>query len=256
MTRTRSLTVRAATLDQLTLAHILNGETCPPIGFEDFAAFVTHKEFTTENLLFVVWFRSYQHRYNGLPRKEREGIPIPSTRLGDRYTPFAYLDKEVDGSTIRPRESLSGGLKVEIQAEPSSSGMGESSRTRHYKDGEFAPCVGNSCDCGDPSSHSGSSPSKRSFLSRRKTKVYDAEQPHPGPSKTGPIIRSSALHPRLPPPGTKMLGPAEQPMREEAERAFATFLRKGGSRELGISDELRVFARDTLKRSTAPECVS
>jgi hypothetical protein len=45
-------------------------------------------------------------------------------------------------------------------------------------------------------------------------------------------------------------------MREEAERAFATFLRKSGSRELGISDELRKFSGLCLQRSTAPEVVS
>lgn len=68
-----------------------------------------------------------------------------------------------------------------------------------------------------------------------------------------PIIRG---HPTRPPIGTTFDKPEDQPMREEAVRAFATFLRKGGSRELGISDELREFAKTCLKRSTAPEVVS
>jgi len=50
-------------LDELKLSHILNEETCPPISFSDFAAFVAHQEFTTENLLFVIWYRSYRERY-------------------------------------------------------------------------------------------------------------------------------------------------------------------------------------------------
>jgi hypothetical protein len=45
-------------------------------------------------------------------------------------------------------------------------------------------------------------------------------------------------------------------MRDEALRAFSTFLRKGGSRELGISDELRIYTKTCLRRSSAPDCVS
>jgi hypothetical protein len=53
-----------------------------------------------------------------------------------------------------------------------------------------------------------------------------------------------------------MLPIGEQPMREEAARAFSTFLRSGGSRALGVSDDLRQFARTCLAKSSAPECVS
>jgi hypothetical protein len=55
--------------------------------------------------------------------------------------------------------------------------------------------------------------------------------------------------------GVTMLPIGEQPMREEAARAFSTFLRSGGSRALGVSDDLRQFARTCLAKSSAPECV-
>jgi hypothetical protein len=45
-------------------------------------------------------------------------------------------------------------------------------------------------------------------------------------------------------------------MRLEAARAFATFLRKGGSRELGIADDLREECALALEGSSAPEVVS
>ncbi|WVO20136.1 uncharacterized protein IAS62_001427 [Cryptococcus decagattii] len=45
----------------------------------------------------------------------------------------------------------------------------------------------------------------------------------------------------------------EQPLRDQAQRAFATFLKKGGSKELSISDELREYVRTCLEASTAPE---
>ena len=45
-------------------------------------------------------------------------------------------------------------------------------------------------------------------------------------------------------------------MRHEASRAFATLVKSCGSRELGVSDDLRDYARKFLQKSTAPEVVS
>ena len=79
------------TLDDLKLAHNLSGETCPPVSFPDLAGFVAIREFTTENLLFVIWFLSYRTRYEALDSATRNTVPIPSTRLGDRYNLFEHL---------------------------------------------------------------------------------------------------------------------------------------------------------------------
>ena len=74
-------------LNDIKLSHILNGETCPPIGFSDFASYLAKKEMTLENLLFVLWYRSYAYRWNELGDQTR-GVPRPSTKLGDRHDPF------------------------------------------------------------------------------------------------------------------------------------------------------------------------
>lgn len=236
LSRKLSLSASPA-LDSLTLAHILNGETCPPIAFGDFAAFVSHKEFTTENLLFVIWFRSYRYRWNQSPRNERERVPIPSARMGDRYAPFAYLDKKTEdgivGRSRRDRDSLDGSLKVEFESSTSI----PIKKKEGCRDTEGVP--------------------KKSWFSRRKSPIQEEEA---GPSSTiptlSPILNPTSEYPPLPPPGTVLMPISEQPLRAEAERAFQTFMKAGGTRELGISDELRVFAKDTLARSTHPNCVS
>jgi hypothetical protein len=50
--------------------------------------------------------------------------------------------------------------------------------------------------------------------------------------------------------------PADQPMRQEAERAFRTFLVPGAERELNVTDEMRTRCRVALEGSTHPEVVS
>lgn len=143
------LPLKGPKLEDLKLVNILNAETCPPISFKDFTTFVTEKEHTTENLLFVIWYKSYELRWNTLDQSLREKVPVPSTKLGDRYDPFRHVAPD-----------------FAIQAA------------------------------------------------------------------------------------------MEQPMREEAMRAYATFFKQNGSRALGISDELRVFVQTTLTKSSAPDCVS
>lgn len=143
------LPLKGPSLEDLKLVNILNSETCPPISFKNFTTFITEKEHTTENLLFVIWYKSYEVRWRALDQVARDKVPVPSTRLGDRYDPF-----------------------------------------------------------------------------------------------------------RLMAPDHEVQEVGDQPMREEAVRAFATFLKQDGSRALGVSDELRRFARTSLTRSSAPECVS
>ena len=107
---------------------------------------------------------------------------------------------------------------------------------------------GRECNCGDVTHHhpSGMKWSNRFSLRKKESVVPGIE----------PILHHGPTHPTIPPAGTIFADAEKQPMREEVQRAFATFLRKRGSRELGISDELREFARVCLSRSTAPEAVS
>jgi hypothetical protein len=245
LSRTSSLLQSAPQpgIDDLKLSHILNGETCSPIGFNDFASFIANKEFSTENLLFIIWFRSYQARWEALTDDEKVGVVIPSTRLGDRYEPFGYLNKE---DTRRGMESNSTGITF---TEPFG-GSAPMKPTHDFKVCDWT-VDGRPCGCGD-SAHrhtSSQNPLRRFFTS---AKPVHRISPVVSPT---PILTSKNTPPK-PPEGTILLDAMDQPFREEAQRAFSTFLRKGGSRELGISDELRQFSKLCLTRSTAPEVVS
>lgn len=78
-------------LKQLGLCHILNGETCPPISFAHFASFLTNNDYTSENLVFVLWYRDYKSKWKLLDKAVRIRVPVPSTSLGHRHDPFGYL---------------------------------------------------------------------------------------------------------------------------------------------------------------------
>ncbi len=229
-------------LDDLTLDHLLNGETCPPISFQDFASFIANKEFSTENLLFVLWFRSYRQQFEQLSAEEKAKVPVPSTRLRERYTPFAYLDKATTEGEIQPSFAESVAFILPSGSTP------RSSTPQHL----MKPCAwtneGKSCDCGDPDH-------KHPNVSKRPSRLSLRSGKQPVNPEPKPIIHQT-LHPPLPPARTVYAEPALQPLREEAQRAFATFLKSGGSKELGVSDDLRQFVRMCFERTTAPEAVS
>lgn len=69
--RTSVLSRYAAKLNRQRLAHIslaniLAGHTCFPIGLADFEAYLALKEHSLENLHFAVWYQSYRERYLAL----------------------------------------------------------------------------------------------------------------------------------------------------------------------------------------------
>lgn len=69
--RTSVLSRYAAKLSRQRLAHvslanILAGHTCSPIGLADFEAYLALKEHSLENLHFAVWYQSYRKRYLAL----------------------------------------------------------------------------------------------------------------------------------------------------------------------------------------------
>lgn len=217
-------------LDDLKLSHVLNGETCAPIAFADFASFVANKEFSAENLLFVVWYRSYRHRFERESADRRRKVPVPSTRLGDRYRPFAHIDAASSISTSG--KSSHPGVPVpprpDVSYRPATTGF----RRCGWADGQAV------CGCADDA---------------HKANPRGKLDPSPMPLESAPMVDTADADSHDAMVYDKV---EDQPMRDEAVRAFSTFLKKGGSRELGISDELREFARLCLGRSTAPEVVS
>ncbi|KZT06530.1 uncharacterized protein LAESUDRAFT_679540 [Laetiporus sulphureus 93-53] len=69
-------------LSDITLAHVLSGDTCEPISLREFETYLAHKEHTIEILHFVVWFQDYRQRFLALPRD------VQATTSG--YTSFTF----------------------------------------------------------------------------------------------------------------------------------------------------------------------
>lgn len=103
---------------------------------------------------------------------------------------------------------------------------------------------------------------RRTGSSQTQTPIMQDQPTSPTPSQsalpatltisstvdTDPNSPSSAYLPQI--------HPADQPMRQEAERAFRTFLVPGAERELNVTDEMRTRCRVALEGSTHPEVVS
>ena len=220
------LTPNPNSLENLTLSNLLNNQTCPPISFPDFALFIERKEFTLENLLFVVWFRSYRLRWEALSADEKKAVPIPDTRLGKRRDPFGYLSEP---SVMESKDSLQGGPSVAVREVPRRSSHAPPLPSHPFKVCEWAQ---ENAPVRFPTS---------SMAPMPRTKRADSIPCGQCLGCTNPKHRHDVK---------------AQPMRLEAARAFATFLRKGGSRELGIADDLREECALALEGSSAPEVVS
>ncbi|KIP10419.1 hypothetical protein PHLGIDRAFT_125613 [Phlebiopsis gigantea 11061_1 CR5-6] len=67
----------APQLSSITLDDILSGETCEPIALADFESYLLFKEYSVENLRFVVWYQSYRRRFFALPREQQDLSPGP-----------------------------------------------------------------------------------------------------------------------------------------------------------------------------------
>lgn len=220
-------------LKQLRLCHILNGETCPPISFADFATFLTNKDYTSENLVFVLWYRDYKSKWKLLDKTVRIGVPVPSTSLGHRYDPFGYLGH---GPVALP-------TRTDEREE-------EVSRNR------LASVNAYSLDATASDRNDSSAKSLKSYFSRVSSDLPRSRLEASSLACSSSITPATSYHPLhslFSPDGTTFLSVDEQPLRDQAQRAFATFLKKGGSKELSISDELREYVRTCLEASTAPE---
>lgn len=57
-----------------------------PCSFKDLELFLSHKEYSSENLQFIVWLRSYQRRFLALPEHVRRRAPRPLAK-NDRWNP-------------------------------------------------------------------------------------------------------------------------------------------------------------------------
>ena len=200
--------------------------------------------------MFIIWFRSYRARYEALSDSVKLGIPIPSTKLGDRYYPFKHVDEamsnrvHVDEEVVDSERIRAERGEVVFDIPFSSPGKKEISPKKPSPKKEPKRVK-------VPAQHD----FKKCEWCQEHDKSCQCEKHRPGPRVSEPILNRGSSAAMLPPFGVEFTDPSEQAMRQEAERAFSTFLRKGGSRELGVSDDLRQFTKTCLKRSTAPEVV-
>ncbi|KAH9854988.1 hypothetical protein C2E23DRAFT_893818 [Lenzites betulinus] len=72
-------------LSHISLANILAGHTCSPIGLTDFEAYLARKERSLENLHFAVWYQSYRKRYFALA-----AVPRSQVRAHHRSDPSHF----------------------------------------------------------------------------------------------------------------------------------------------------------------------
>ncbi|KIR32633.1 hypothetical protein I352_05060 [Cryptococcus deuterogattii MMRL2647] len=209
----------------------------PAISFADFATFLTNKDYTSENLVFVLWHRNYKSKWKLLDKAVRIRGPVPSTSLGHRYDPFGYLRH---GPVALPTRT---GEREE-----------EVSRNRLASANAYSMDATAASDRNDRSAKP-----LKSYFSRVSSDLHRSRLEASSLACSSSLTPASSYHPLhslFSPDGTTFLSVDEQPLRDQAQRAFATFLKKGGSKELSISDELREYVRTCLEASTGPEyCV-
>lgn len=222
-------------LEQLRLCHILNGETCPPISFADFATFLTNKDYTAENLVFVLWYRDYRSKWKQVDKAVKIRVPVPSTILGHRYDPFAYLHH---GPMNFPTKVGEQEVEESRSSSISAGAYSTDATALHPNDGSGKPL--RSCFSRVNSHFAGSRFGTSSSTCSSSPALHVLHRSH------SPYL----------PDGTTFLPVDEQPLRDQALQAFATFFKNGGSKELSISDELREYVRTCLEVSSAPESVS
>jgi hypothetical protein len=119
--------------------------------FSDFEDFLSQKEFTTENLLFIVCFSSYAERFFALSEEERACVVPPSTKLVDRSNPFGYFIAH-DG-----QDRADGNVNLEEI-------IPKISNQRHFKVCEWTQEGGNICLCGNPLHEAGHYPLETPIL--------------------------------------------------------------------------------------------
>ncbi|EJD36582.1 hypothetical protein AURDEDRAFT_117055 [Auricularia subglabra TFB-10046 SS5] len=76
--------MRLRQLRDLTLAHLLAGDTCPPISIAEFEAYLAFQENALQHLQFVVWFQDYTKRFFALPPHVRHLAPGPPDEVFER----------------------------------------------------------------------------------------------------------------------------------------------------------------------------
>ncbi|KZV86383.1 hypothetical protein EXIGLDRAFT_724827, partial [Exidia glandulosa HHB12029] len=76
--------MRLRQLQDVTLAHVLAGDTCTPISLPEFEAYLAYTENALQKLQFVVWFQDYTKRFFAFPPHVRCLAPGPPDEVFER----------------------------------------------------------------------------------------------------------------------------------------------------------------------------
>lgn len=107
-----------------------------PCRFKDLEAYLAHKEFSLENLLFLVWFQSYQRRFLALPAHVQARAVRPEAGVSDQWGNGKRRGWErvmglaVDAGVIEEDERAVGGNKMKREGSASRA-IGEKDATEY-----------------------------------------------------------------------------------------------------------------------------
>ncbi|KAK7696139.1 hypothetical protein QCA50_000789 [Cerrena zonata] len=213
---------RKSPLADITLDHVLSGDTCEPISLSDFETYLEHKEYSIENLHFVSWYQNYRRKFFALcsdlqslspppslgSQKEHDTIPSPNPARTEQRIEASYRHFESALLATEPKNTS----RV-VPTLPLS----------HPQSPTF-------------STHSESS--NNAFKSQPSSPLLIHASVNVGPASTYTLNPSSRT---------------EQPFRHECERVVQTFVRTGGSKEIVVDGRIRDMVIRDLTWTTHPD---
>ncbi|CCM03362.1 uncharacterized protein FIBRA_05491 [Fibroporia radiculosa] len=211
--RLKAMMIPKSPLSGITLANVLAGDTCYPISLRSFEAYLYHKEYSLENLQFVVWFQDYRRRFFELPSEIQKASPGPRQFRFALPTPARTAQRVAESE----RNALCH--------------IGDTPATPSAHNSSFLYFSGTA---GTESNYFPGSPRWRDDMP---------------PALGMPLLCESANS--TADRGART--PAEQPLRAECMRAVATFLRPGVTKELPLDPVVRDMVVRDLTWNTHPD---
>ncbi|KAL4245824.1 hypothetical protein ABKN59_001691 [Abortiporus biennis] len=201
------LFIRKFPLQSITLNHILSGDTCEPISLSDFETYLEHKEYSVENLQFLVWFQDYRKRFFSLP--PRFQALSPGSSSNGLSCPVRTVQRTTESkrqfSTVRSDQTHS-----HVPMTPLSPTL-----SRHSISTDFTAT--NLASISQPTTP---------LLSNHTPGAYS---PTFNPPNVGnPRVTSAAT-----------LRPEELPFGAECQAVLATFIVPGSEKELNLTTDIR-----------------
>ncbi|KAH8118757.1 hypothetical protein DFH11DRAFT_697950 [Phellopilus nigrolimitatus] len=264
-------------LSDITLAHVLSGNTAPPISLSDFEAFLAFCDISLENLQFIVWFQDYRARYDALPPDvQAQSPPLARSELQDEGSNVSH--SVVSKSSHATSESSGPKANVEYKehVQLGNSQGGSGSETHVHTLGrlvnaaqEFSPSALNlrtsSLDYPPPQAASVTRNIEGvdfvQELDLQSFDLYGAISPHssatlsfaPSELSPRPLLLSSRLDCAPFSRQQQPMYPNAQPFRTEVQNILATFFVPGAKKELLLSSEMRNHAITESGRTTHPD---